>query len=109
LSNVLLNGLDSLAEPDTLNKLIINIIKSLNEEAIVKKTSTNIPKVQLLKHWCQMNGCIYKSIQTPTLKEIFENNELLNFFISYLSSANSISIPQLFFTLSNYSISIRDA
>jgi hypothetical protein len=32
LSNILLDGLDKLAEPNTINKLIINIIKSHNED-----------------------------------------------------------------------------
>jgi hypothetical protein len=103
MSNILLDGLDKLAEPDTLNKLTISIIKSHNEDKnSIKKNESKMSQVQLLKHWCQMNGCIYKSIQVPTLKDLIENNELLHFFISYLNSINSISILQLFLTLSKF-------
>jgi len=103
LSNILLDGLDKLAEPNTINKLIINIIKSHNEDKnSLKKHESQIGVVQLLKHWCQMNGCIYKSIQVPTLKELIENNELLHFFIGYLNSINAISVLQLFLSISKF-------
>ncbi len=57
---MLLKGLDILAEPDTINKLIIQIIKNHNEEKTVKNIERS--RVQVLKHWCQMNGCIFKSV-----------------------------------------------
>ena len=102
MSNILLNGLDSLAEPDTVNKLIISIIKSHNENENKPKHDSNDKalKVQLLMHWCKMNGSIFKSIQVPAFKEIIDNNELLHFFIGYLNSINSIAILQLYLTIS---------
>ena len=100
LSNILLNGLDSLAEPDTINKLISSIIRSHNEEKSEKKVALDMPRVHLLKHWCQMNGSIYKSAQVPSLKEMFDDNELLHFFIGYLNSIHSIAILQLYLTIS---------
>ena len=60
VSNLLIKGLDILAEPDTINKLIIQIIKNHNEEKISKNIEHS--SVQVLKHWCQMNGCIFKSV-----------------------------------------------
>ena len=108
MSNILLDGLDKLAEPNTINKLIINIIKSHNEDKnSLKKHESQIGVVQLLKHWCQMNGCIYKSIQVPTLKELIENNELLHFFIGYLNSINAISVLQLFLSISKFFMEVE--
>lgn len=100
LSSILLNGLDVLAEPDTINKLIINIIKNHNQASKKEIEDRNGNDVQLLKHWCQMNGYIFKSIQAPGFKDTVENNEILHFFIGYLNSINSISVLQLFFTIS---------
>ena len=61
LSNILLNGLDVLAEPDTVNKLIINIIRNhYNQTKHIEHVETK-NDVQLLKHWCQMNGYIFNS------------------------------------------------
>ena len=67
-NNILLNGMDSIAKPDTINKLIINIIKNHNEHEQLRTmhldsaVNGNLPNVQLLKHWSQMNGTIFKSV-----------------------------------------------
>ena len=65
VSNILLKGLDVIAEPDSLNKLIIHIVKSHNEKhnrPQLNEQNLSTKRVQVLKHWCKMNGCIFKSV-----------------------------------------------
>lgn len=61
VSNLLLTGLDIIAEPDSINKVLIKVIEShnVNEDVINTGDRAN---VQILKHWCQMNGRIFKSV-----------------------------------------------
>jgi hypothetical protein len=62
VSNLLLKGLDIIAEPESINQLVAKAIESHNEH----KPLTILPDkkyVQFLKHWCQMNGSIFKSVR----------------------------------------------
>ncbi len=100
VNKLLLKGLDILAEPYTINKILIKIFEA-NEHSL-KPQQTNLDdqaQVQILKHWCLMNGCIFKTIKAPTLKEIFDDNMILHHFIGYMNSVNSISILQLYLNL----------
>ncbi len=64
VNHILLKSLDIIAEPDSINKLIIKIIENYyeieNKPTIDEYSRTN--QVQLLKHWCQMNGHIFRSV-----------------------------------------------
>lgn len=65
VSNILLKGLDVIAEPDSLNKLVIHIVKSHNDKNKPRRDELNpVKKVQVLKHWCRMNGYIFKSVSS---------------------------------------------
>lgn len=99
VNKLLLKGLDIIAEPDSINKILTKIFES-NEPVDNSLQAKKHLQVQVLKHWCMMNGCIYKSIKAPPLKEIVENNELLHHFIGYMNSINSIAILQLYLSLS---------
>jgi hypothetical protein len=70
LSNVLLQGLDSIAEPGSINIILTNLLinndgdvdeanKFINNDDNDEKRFKN---VQLLNHWCQMNGSIFRSV-----------------------------------------------
>ena len=61
VSNLLLKGLDIIAEPDSINKLIKHIVENRNDKNNFND-SAKIQRVQLLKHWSKMNGCIFKSV-----------------------------------------------
>lgn len=99
VNKLLLKGLDIIAEPDSINKILIKIFEK-SEIINIDLSAKPQLKVQILKHWCLMNGCIYKSAKAPTFKEIIGNNELLHHFISYMNSLNSITILQLYLNLS---------
>lgn len=62
-TNLLLRGLDIIAKSDCINLLIIKSIEVHNENKS-KKNVKNIDEkhVQILRHWCQMNGQIFKSV-----------------------------------------------
>ncbi len=60
VSNLLLKGLDIIAEPDSINKLIKHIVENRNDEIDINIKIKQ--RVQLLKHWTKMNGCIFKSV-----------------------------------------------
>ena len=101
--NLLLRGLDILAEPDTLNSLTLSIVASVREPSTPESSSPPPPpplSVQLLKHWCYMNGSVFKSIQAPTLKEIMTNADTLHVFIGYLNTLNSLPVLKLCVALS---------
>ncbi len=100
VNKILLKGLDILAEPDTFNKILIKIFEANDQPANAELTNPpDQAQVQVLKHWCLMNGCIFKTIKSPSLKEIFENNELLHHFIGYMNSIHSIAVLQLYLNL----------
>lgn len=57
--------MDLLAEPDVLNEILSIAFqdnKDQNKNLLPKDTTTQ--KVQLLKHWTQMNGCIFKPVSS---------------------------------------------
>ena len=66
VSNLLLHGLDVIAEPDTINKLIIKAIESHNENKPLI-IDPNRPNVQILRHCCQMNGRMFKTVKYSIL------------------------------------------
>ena len=123
VNKILLKGLDIIAEPDSINKLIIKITHNPNVKET--KPSRSWAHVQMLRHWCHMHGSIYKSVKlideneiiilnsvilmiwikqlnAPTLNEIIEKNELLHCFIGYMNSVNSIVVLQLYLNLSMF-------
>ena len=56
--------LDVISKPQTINKLITNIFSE--SETFLSKdmlNSKNQNSIQLLKHWSQMNGYIFKSVR----------------------------------------------
>ena len=63
VSNLLLKGLDIIAEPDSINKLIKHIVENRNDK-IDSNSMNETQGVQLLKHWTKMNGCIFKSVNS---------------------------------------------
>lgn len=94
--------LDVVARPETINRLITNILSD-SESIIMKKSkygNESFDQTQLLKHWAQMNGCIFKPIQTPNFNDLIENNEHLCVFINYLNTVNSLSILQFYLMIS---------
>jgi sorting nexin-14 len=99
---LLLKGLDILAEPEVMNNILVKIFDAIEHSGDRKALADHNKQVQILKHWCLMNGCIFKSIKSPSLKEIIENNELLHHFIGYMNSTNSVSILQLYLNLSKF-------
>jgi len=70
VSNLLLKGLDILAEPRFINKLIVSLVEKHNEHSdslpLSTKDSTahQSSSVELLKHWCSMNGSIFKTVRS---------------------------------------------
>lgn len=108
VNKLLLKGLDILAEPEVMNHILVKIFEaSEHVEVEVEAAMDDDKRVQILKHWCLMNGCIFKSIKSPQLKEIIENNELLHHFIGFMNSTNSVSILQLYLNLSKCSMSYK--
>lgn len=60
----MLRGLDSLAEPISMNKILAKLFqieKNCSEKSFNSKENSLV-HVQLLRHWCQMNGRIFKSV-----------------------------------------------
>ncbi|CAF0709444.1 unnamed protein product [Brachionus calyciflorus] len=108
VGNLLLRGLDILAEPDTVNKIIKKAIQS-HKENIPLVISEKRNWVQILRHWCQMNGRIFRSILSPGFEEIVENNELLHVFINYLNSINSLPILQFYLMIKDIYKSFEQA
>ncbi len=61
VSNLLLKGIDICAEPDTLNRMLLRVYQSHRENKTIPDIE-NKKYVQILKHWTQMNGLIFKSV-----------------------------------------------
>jgi hypothetical protein len=60
--------LDAVSKPQSINKLIANMLN--DKETFIRKDNHLKSKnyIQILKHWSQMNGCIFKSVGYYFLK-----------------------------------------
>ena len=93
-----------LAEPEVINNIIFTLVAADDPSASgVSRSQTAGPQqnVQLLKHWSQMNGCIFRSIQAPSFRDIIDKNHNLHMFISYLNTVgyNSVGVLQVYLIL----------
>ena len=100
-SNLVLNGLDMLADPEVINNIIFTLVADDPSTTSTPVLATGSTNVQLLKHWSQMNGCIFKSIQAPSFREVIDKNHNLHMFISYLNTVgyNSVGVLQVYLIL----------
>ncbi|CAF1263680.1 unnamed protein product [Adineta ricciae] len=103
-SQILIDGIDSICEPDTINRLLhlyfTNDIQRRNGLLNVVASPPS-PSVELLTRFCTMNGPIHKNQLALELTDVMYEKELLNQFSRVLDRHGSIGLLSIYVTLSD--------
>ena len=101
---ILLDGIDAICEPETLNRLFHLYFTT----AIHRRNSPQLPpsvnsdvSVELLSHFCVMNGPLHKNQLALELTDVMYEKELLNQFSRVLDRHGSIGLLSIYVTLSD--------
>ncbi|CAF3207603.1 unnamed protein product, partial [Rotaria sp. Silwood2] len=101
---ILIDGIDAICEPDTLNRLFhlyfITAIqrRNLTSNIILNSSDTS---VELLTHFCTMNGPIHKNKLTLQLTDVMYEKELLSQFSRVLDRYGSVGLLSIYIALSD--------
>ena len=101
---ILLDGIDVICLPETLNRLFHLYFTT----AIHRRTSLDLPppvsgdlSVELLAHFCEMNGPLHKNQLALELTDVMYEKELFNQFSRVLDRHGSIGLLSIYVTLSD--------
>ena len=75
---MLINGIDSICQPNVLNRLFYLYFTNINQHRQMPKTQTSNVEVEMLSHFCAMNGALHKNNLVLELKDVMYEKELLN-------------------------------
>ncbi|CAF1564117.1 unnamed protein product [Rotaria sordida] len=101
---ILIDGIDAICEPNTVNRLFhlyfITAIQRRNSPSniIVNPTDSS---VELLTHFCTMNGPIHKNKLSLQLTDVMYEKELLSQFSRVLDRHGSVGLLSIYITLSD--------
>jgi hypothetical protein len=101
---MLIDGIDAICEPDTLNRLFhlyfTTTIQRRNsvQNIIINPTG---PSVELLTRFCTMNGPLHKNQLALELTDVMYEKELLSQFSRVLDRHGSIGLLSIYVTLSD--------
>jgi hypothetical protein len=101
---ILLDGIDAICEPDTLNRLFhlyfITAIQRRNSNMNIPINPTD-QSVELLTRFCTMNGPLHKNQLALELTDVMYEKELMSQFSRVLDRNGSIGLLSIYITLSD--------
>jgi len=101
---ILIDGIDAICEPDTLNRLFhlyfITAIQRRNSTINIPINSTD-SSVELLTRFCTMNGPLHKNQLSLELTDVMYEKELMSQFSRVLDRYGSIGLLSIYITLSD--------
>jgi hypothetical protein len=101
---ILIDGIDSICKPDTLNRLFhLYFITAIQRRNSLEKIPINPPDstVELLTRFCTMNGPIHKNQLALELTDVMYEKELMSQFGRVLDRHGSIGLMSIYITLSD--------
>ncbi|CAF3355821.1 unnamed protein product [Rotaria socialis] len=102
---ILIDGIDAICEPDTLNRLFhlyfITIIQRRNSLSNTPVNPPEEPSVELLTRFCSMNGPLHKNKLVLELTDVMYEKELLSQFSRVLDRYGSVGLLSTYLTLSD--------
>jgi hypothetical protein len=101
---ILLDGIDAICEPDTLNRLFhLYFITAIQRRLAPIKIPVNSidPSVELLTRFCTMNGPLHKNQLALELTDVMYEKELMSQFSRVLDRNGSVGLLSIYITLSD--------
>ncbi len=101
---ILMDGIDTICEPDTLNRLFhLYFITAIQRRNSLGNIPVNPPDstVELLTRFCTMNGPIHKNQLALELTDVMYEKELMSQFGRVLDRHGSIGLMSIYITLSD--------
>ena len=95
---ILTTGIDTLCHPQTLNRLLHLYFTTVKQD---RSSHPSNPNVEILSHFCAMNGEIHKNQLALELTDVMYEKELMNQFSRTLDRHGSLSLLSIYLTLSD--------
>lgn len=102
---ILIDGIDAICEPATINRLFhlyfTTVIQRRNGILNNPSVFTSDKSVELLTHFCTMNGPLHKNKLALELSDVMYEKELMSQFSRVLDRYGSIGLLSIYITLSD--------
>ena len=102
---ILLDGIDAMCQPDTLNRLIhlyfTTALQRRHTPASVPVESSPSSSVEILQHFCATNGSVHKSQLALDLTNVLREEELKGPFSRVLDQHGSLGLLSIYMTLTD--------
>ncbi len=99
---ILLDGIDSICQPNTLNNLFHLYFKTIvQHRQIFNSQNQSSIYVEILSHFCSMNGELHKNHLSIELTDIMYEKELMNQFSRVLDYHGSLGLLSIYLSLSD--------
>jgi len=100
---IFIDGIDAICQPNTLNRLFhlyFTTIIQHRQQTINSIEQSNI-YVEILSHFCAMNGQLHKNHLALELTDVMYEKELMNQFSRVLDRQGSIGLLSIYLTLTD--------
>jgi hypothetical protein len=100
---IFIDGIDGICQPNTLNRLFhlyFTTIIQHRQQTINSIEQSNI-YVEILSHFCAMNGQLHKNHLALELTDVMYEKELMNQFSRVLDRQGSIGLLSIYLTLTD--------
>ncbi|CAF4854831.1 unnamed protein product, partial [Rotaria sp. Silwood1] len=103
---ILIDGIDAICQPDTLNRLFhlyftTAIERRQKNNIKIQITNESNTYVEILSHFCAMNGSIHKNKLALDLTDVMYEKELMNQFSRVLDRHGSLGLLSIYLTLTD--------
>lgn len=104
ISQIVIDGIEKICEPKVLNRIFHLFFTKAVERRNSKKPEEirrKIELVEILEHFCSMNGPLHKNELSLDLTDVIYEKELLNQFSRVLDRNGSIGLISVYVTISD--------
>jgi hypothetical protein len=102
---ILIDGIDIICQPNTLNRLFhlyfTTAIQRRHANMISKSQNPSDISVEILSHFCAMNGSLHKNRLALELTDVMYEKELTNQFSRVLDRHGSLGLLSIYLTLTD--------
>jgi len=99
---ILIDGIDSICQPNTLNNLFhLYFTTAIQPSQLFNSQNQSLTSVEILSHFCAMNGELHKNHLSIELTDIMYEKELMNQFSRVLDYHGSLGLLSIYLSLSD--------
>ena len=99
--HMLIDGIDSVCQPNVLNRLFHLYFTTAIQRRQSKTLNQSSETVEILSHFCAMNGELHKTQLSLELTDVLYEKELTNQFSRVLDRHGSLSVLSIYLTLTD--------